>query len=265
VLASGIPLVPATCLAPSFQNTTQTKRMGGDGRMSEESDHNPKVCRQCRLAIPFEARICHHCNSYQDWRGHLNVSSTVLALVVALISVLTNAIPAINTAIGQHTSKVAVGQVNLSPTELAMVVSNLGDKAAFVRGVKISVYDHFKPEESPDDVFEGVLDNPRDAFVERGSRLLVYRFIPAGRSLSDVRIFLERLSLEHDQYPSQTATLIVTVVNSDSRESKIERPLPLRQVIDGLKAIKERCGEAVREEACDFRKIGIPLYERVSD
>jgi hypothetical protein len=58
-----------------------------------------KPCKVCGEAIKKVARICIHCNNYQDWRAEVNVSSTVLALLVALASVLSWAVPVITTAL----------------------------------------------------------------------------------------------------------------------------------------------------------------------
>src|SRR5688500_2359672 len=50
-------------------------------------------CVVCQEPIRLGATTCIHCGSSQGWQRHLSVSSTVLALLVALISVLQSALP----------------------------------------------------------------------------------------------------------------------------------------------------------------------------
>lgn len=52
-----------------------------------------KPCRACRSPIHAEANKCVACGSAQDWTRFVALSSSVLALAVALVSVLTFALP----------------------------------------------------------------------------------------------------------------------------------------------------------------------------
>lgn len=52
-----------------------------------------KRCGTCSSLIPIDAKKCTECGSFQDIRRFFSFSSTVLGLLVALISVLTFAIP----------------------------------------------------------------------------------------------------------------------------------------------------------------------------
>ncbi|HEX8620951.1 MAG TPA: hypothetical protein VF718_03200 [Allosphingosinicella sp.] len=56
-------------------------------------DPGTKPCRACWHPMPKPANKCTKCGSVQDWQRYLNFSGTVLGLLVALISVLTFAIP----------------------------------------------------------------------------------------------------------------------------------------------------------------------------
>lgn len=51
------------------------------------------LCRACRYSMPINALKCTKCSSWQDWRRFLNTSNTFLSLLVALVSVLTFAVP----------------------------------------------------------------------------------------------------------------------------------------------------------------------------
>jgi hypothetical protein len=52
----------------------------------------------CKEPINREARVCPHCMSHQDWREHMGLSQSVLALLIALISVGTVFIPVLQQA-----------------------------------------------------------------------------------------------------------------------------------------------------------------------
>ena len=58
-----------------------------------EPERHKKQCTTCGEEIANSARKCIHCDTYQDWRRYLTFSSTVLALLVALLSVATVAGP----------------------------------------------------------------------------------------------------------------------------------------------------------------------------
>jgi hypothetical protein len=52
------------------------------------------------------ARKCIHCDSYQDWRGEITFSSTILSLLVALVAILTAFIPAMVTVLTPNNSSI---------------------------------------------------------------------------------------------------------------------------------------------------------------
>ena len=59
-----------------------------------------KHCRVCAEPINKAAQKCIHCQSEQStWRQRLGFSSTVLALLIALISVLSSAVPVFERAL----------------------------------------------------------------------------------------------------------------------------------------------------------------------
>jgi hypothetical protein len=68
--------------------------MSGNTRSLEGSQSTPtKSCRACSLAIPSDARLCSHCGTRQNWTAIFRISSAVLTALVALISVITLALP----------------------------------------------------------------------------------------------------------------------------------------------------------------------------
>lgn len=104
---------------------------------TETASEQQKACRQCALAIPANALLCSTCGSYQDWRGWLAVSSTILALLVALISVTTAAVPAIVQAFEQEESSVRVSNVVLRDMRLSAIAANAGRRPATIAEVAI--------------------------------------------------------------------------------------------------------------------------------
>lgn len=63
-----------------------------DERTQNEAPAN-NLCSICKHEMPVGAVKCVKCDSYHDWRRFLGVSSTMLGLLVALVSVLAFAIP----------------------------------------------------------------------------------------------------------------------------------------------------------------------------
>lgn len=61
----------------------------------ESNDIEHRICVACESNILINGYICKICGTYQDWHKHLSSSSTLLALVIALISVSSFAIPQI--------------------------------------------------------------------------------------------------------------------------------------------------------------------------
>jgi hypothetical protein len=63
--------------------------MFAGAEMSDEkaSTASPKKCQACASSIDAEAFLCPVCKSYQDWRRFMGVSTPVLGLLVALVSV----------------------------------------------------------------------------------------------------------------------------------------------------------------------------------
>lgn len=50
-------------------------------------------CRACGSAIADSAYLCHHCGQYQDWQRFFPFSSTVLALLAAMLALLGVSLP----------------------------------------------------------------------------------------------------------------------------------------------------------------------------
>jgi len=91
-------------------------------------------CRVCLEPIRARAKKCVKCESYQDWRRFLSLSNTVLALLVALVSVSTAAIPEITKLFTTSYSSVSAQKRGIKGNQIEFIVNNSGTKEAFAIG-----------------------------------------------------------------------------------------------------------------------------------
>jgi hypothetical protein len=93
-------------------------------------------CNQCKQPIPAGARLCAHCNSYQDWRSYLSFSSTVLALLVALFTILTSAAPVAIKELNSR-SRTSAHDPILEGRVARLVMSNTGENPSILNLVDV--------------------------------------------------------------------------------------------------------------------------------
>lgn len=129
------------------------------------------VCKQCRGPIPAGARLCSQCNSYQDWRGKLAVSSNVLALLVALVSVTTAALPAFTKALTEPQSESLVSRPVVRGLQVDFAVTNTGDGPAVFSRAYISASTLSQIPVKLE------LNNPTQAFIRPGSQPLALNIV----------------------------------------------------------------------------------------
>lgn len=100
-------------------------------------------CRLCHSLMPAVARVCKSCGARQDWQRHIALSSTVLALWIALISVISTGLPPIKRALFPY-SAIKISLLGLGFSEfsdatelpsLYLVASNSGERAGVIGGV----------------------------------------------------------------------------------------------------------------------------------
>ncbi len=106
--------------------------------MSEQSNAKDLMqCPVCRNTIPQGARKCTKCNSYLNWRRYLNVSETSLALVVALISVISVAAPNLNDWLTEDFSELHAETRQVYRESLELFISNRGNKTGRIISVSL--------------------------------------------------------------------------------------------------------------------------------
>jgi hypothetical protein len=94
--------------------------------------NDTKPCKVCAEPIKKAARVCTHCNNYQDWRAELNVSSTVLSLMVALVSVTTAALPVVRDAMTEKNSDLSFTFQGVNEDVIGILVTNQGARPGTV-------------------------------------------------------------------------------------------------------------------------------------
>lgn len=90
------------------------------------------MCQLCSAAIPNAAIKCRHCNGYQRRWFFLNLSTPVLSLLVALVSILSLALPTLISAITYPHSDVRVAFQYFEDGTAHFVASNGGTRAGSV-------------------------------------------------------------------------------------------------------------------------------------
>ncbi len=89
-------------------------------------------CKVCKEEIRGGARICTTCGSFQDWRRFMNISSSFLALIIALISVVSLATPVLKEALRPNDASVKFYLIG--PTQTGSILAtayNEGGEPSF--------------------------------------------------------------------------------------------------------------------------------------
>lgn len=102
-----------------------------------------KPCKVCGEAIQPSATKCTHCDSYQNWYSNVGISTAVLSLLVALISVVSTSAPVIKDLITPKDSELTVSIQGMNAQNISIMVSNLGVRAGSIRGGKISLGSYY--------------------------------------------------------------------------------------------------------------------------
>ena len=94
-----------------------------------------KACRMCGEDVLAVARLCKHCGTHlAGWNKYISLSSSVLAMCVALVSVLTWAVPQIDNAMKPDASDVQVVISRASRDQIYLAASNYGKRSGSVAG-----------------------------------------------------------------------------------------------------------------------------------
>lgn len=110
---------------------------GGD-KEAAPSRGPSSYCSTCCEPIHPQARKCKTCDSYQDFRRHFQMGSTVLALLVALLSVGALAAPIIKEAFAPRDSRIRLFFQGFNQNRAFLLATNSGDRPGSINSVLLS-------------------------------------------------------------------------------------------------------------------------------
>jgi hypothetical protein len=241
-------------------------------------------CKQCRQPIPADARLCVHCKSHQDWRGHLSISSTILALLVALLSVLTVTVPPVINALRPTTSRTIAADPIFEGNGARVVVSNRGEEPATIHEayIALSVEDPTEYLELHDRIpvqqIRFRLTDASSGFLPKGNAQLILEARPDPHVSAEqadaaaeyfynegTRLAAESIIQTHEDMESNASTEVRTahgnafirsrdvfrfylvVVESDGRTNALTHAVDWHIMGDLLRGHAERC-RSLREQ-----------------
>jgi hypothetical protein len=111
-------------------------------KMSDSSPPETKRCKICAEEINRNATICIHCKSYQDWRSAFGFSTTALSLIVALVSVLTVALPVMKDVITPKNSYLTYTVQGSTQNSVYVLISNLGSRPGSITSAALYLDDN---------------------------------------------------------------------------------------------------------------------------
>ena len=95
-------------------------------------------CKICKSPIHAEAKKCTECGSFQNWRRHIVLSNTLLALVVALVSVSGALGPTIREMFRPIKSSIYIHVFDVSSNEINVVAGNSGTRPGLLKRARLS-------------------------------------------------------------------------------------------------------------------------------
>lgn len=96
-----------------------------------------KRCVVCKKAIPKGANYCNDCKSYQGLRRYLPISSTVPALLVAILAVLTTAVVPLISYYNERNSHTLFKVTGADTNHVIVRVWNTGRKPSTLIGYRL--------------------------------------------------------------------------------------------------------------------------------
>lgn len=196
--------------------------------MVDSASTEETLCIQCRLAVPFGAKLCHHCKSHQDWRRHLPVSTSVLALLIALLSVGSMTLPTLIGLARSPRSSLILSNPIIRGNDIYLVASNLGDRPAVLEKAYLT---------GPLEGFpEAEIQHPTQSFVAPGSRQIGYRLKFEMNVQDGLKSAVSLIGADHG-----TAKLVVWARESDGKERRFDFPLPSTDVGQAILNHARRC------------------------
>ena len=108
--------------------------------MNTKNNSNMKRCKVCLEPINKGAIKCNNCDSFQNWRRFLDIGSGILSLLVALIAVLTVAVPIFKSALTAKRPDVHFSLIRYESKSIHIMCSNLGNRSGILKEAKLRIF-----------------------------------------------------------------------------------------------------------------------------
>jgi RNA polymerase subunit RPABC4/transcription elongation factor Spt4 len=178
------------------------------GFMNDADAAQTALCKQCKHRIPIEAKLCSTCNSHQDWRGWLAISTSSLALITSIAAVIGIAIPPLYKILHEPRSEAMISMPTTDGTTLRVIATNNGDAAASLGKVWVS-----------SDLLAGAtkirLRNDADAIIQPGSKSLTFDIVPLLDEKKSYEYSIQMLGLIGKKEPAPRTEIRFEVLQSD--------------------------------------------------
>ncbi|APO49698.1 hypothetical protein LUI11_32240 [Bradyrhizobium diazoefficiens] len=138
-----------------------------------------KLCTTCGALMPNSAIKCTKCDSFQNWHNRIAVSTTVLALLTALVSVAGATLPNLWSWYRSGNSHVSVSFAHDDDEGgIFLVATNDGDRIGSIARVSVD----FTAKDTPYS-FAAVLDPQSSPSIEPGKSQKIRYTIDVGTDL----------------------------------------------------------------------------------
>ena len=159
---------------------TRTNAASFDMRVGDfPEDVQTKACATCGALMPVLALKCTKCESYQNWYRGVTLSTTVLALLTALVSVIGAIVPNFWNWATSGNSRVAVSFAHDDDQGgFFLTATNDGDRSGSIADVIVELSVKGRPLK-----FDGTLDQQSNPTVEPGKSQKIRYTLDVGTHL----------------------------------------------------------------------------------
>ena len=103
------------------------------------TDEIPPTCRYCRHELQKGAILCVQCKKFQNWQRYVGFSSTMLALVIALISVSSAVLPGLIELLTPARTQYDMTVIEHREGQFVVLAKNSGNRDVTVGAVQIEI------------------------------------------------------------------------------------------------------------------------------
>jgi hypothetical protein len=146
-------------------------------RTNEAEPEGPR-CRVCAEVIRREARVCKVCGNYQDWRRFLGLSTSVLALLVALVTVVASSLPVITATLAGDFSNLRLTFQRVADDSAFFSTSNSGTKPASITRAELVISYRVPPQTGRTEMYFDLIGENSNWLVQPGETKQVVFRIP---------------------------------------------------------------------------------------